>query len=192
MPTWRTVLRYEDTGSKLGWSVTNYRNDATTMLLKAAMNAWNTKYLACCFIGVRVVDFRFSDVALWRDVGVESRAVITTKTGSKAVGLMPLAECALVKGIGDTTNLGTAYYHLHGMDVSMFSSDGSLDIANADVAALNAADDSWFQQYRKVAKHGGALPIVNPPQLWGATIISGPYVRRLGTPFTLPGQRAHK
>lgn len=193
MPSWKVTMRFYDNGSGLGWSITTYRADAAIADLKTAASAWMTAYMGACNNGTHVVDMRVSDIALWRDIAVYDATLFTPRVGQKVIGMMPLAEAALVVGRGAApVPLGVAYYHLHGLDISMFGPDGTLDGSVAEIIALKAANILWFRQYRKAAKHGGAWPIVNPPIAWAVMNMEGPYVRRLGSPFALPGQRANR
>jgi hypothetical protein len=190
MPVWKATLKYRDAASGLGWSVTTYRADATAAAVFTAADTWNTKYMACCYDSVKVVELNVSDVAVFGDIAYTPGSVFATTQGQLHVGLVPLAEYLLVKGIGAPPGFGTSFFKLHGFDIGLLQPDGSVDHTNADIIALDVANDNWFRQYRAVATPVHALPAVNPPAAWAQTAIRGPYVKRLGTPFGLPGQRA--
>lgn len=191
MGTYRSVLRYKDTSSGLGWSLTTYQNAATPAAVFALADTWNTLYISICPPNVEISDIRVSNVAIWNDVNVYFGAGFATPVGTALGNMVPLAECLMIEGRNNDVNqLGWSYWHLHGISAAVLTADGTVNAAHAGVAALSTGSGPFMMQYRKVATPVKLLPVVDPPQPYPGYLATGPYVRRLGNPFTLPGQRA--
>lgn len=188
---YRAIARYNDTNSGLGWTVSSYIEKADPVAVKTAFNLWNTKYMDLCAGTIVPNDLRVSDVDVWGDMTVYALADITTKIGQAAGAVMPMAECILLIGNAENTFAQkTSRWHLHGLATSFFNTEGDLDTTDATVQALATASFPWLLNYRKTASPVHGLPVITPPQEFDTMRAAGPYVRRLGNPFFLAGQRA--
>jgi hypothetical protein len=187
MGTYKGVLRYRDSASGLSWTVSAWRDATTPDVFQVAADLWNTAYLGCCNDHVKLVDLSIQSPALWGDMTVYPVADFSEDTGALAVKLCPLAEYMLLRADGTDENLGRSLWKLHGFDVSLLDTDGQLDPTLIPVSTLAAQSLLYFQQYRFAPT--AHYPAITPPAFFHDCSVKGPYVRRLGNPFSDAGQR---
>lgn len=188
-PVWKAVARYRETNSGLTWSVSCWRNDPSVATIFDEFDGWNDEYLALCFQGVEGIDLRISENGTWDDVLIVPVSQWNTKKGALIIKMMPLAEYLAVRLDGDDVNRSRSIIKLHGFDVAVLDESGRVDVTLPGIVTLQNQSLIYFQQFRSNPTAKG-LPLVDPPESFGTAVIEGPYVRRLGNPFTLPGQRA--
>lgn len=190
MGVYRATLRYKDVATGIGWTITSWQNATSYDNVFSAADDWNTLYMGCCNTRVRVVDLRVSHRDILGDMKVYLGSGFGLTAGTGADGIMPLAECAIIKGQSvDPAGQGRSMWKLHGFDLSMFNADGTVDVTNAAVAALSTGSGPFLQNYRKNMTPKWHWSVVDPPEAFEGYLVEGPYVRRLGNPFLLPGQR---
>jgi hypothetical protein len=188
---YRSVLRYTDEDSGLGWTITNFYEAADPVAIQLKADLWHSAYMSLCPAEVKLVDIRISDKDLWGDATVFPGSFFTDPVGLAAGSMMPLAECALIVGrIDNFAQHKSSIWHVHGLASSFFNTDGSLKTGDAVVLALATASFDWLMCYRAEDTPVHGLPAITPPVQFGSFRLEGPYVRRLGNPFFLAGQRA--
>lgn len=185
MPVYKQILRYKETQSGMSWSVTNHAGYANLADAFLAANAWNDFYMAVCGSTVLLVDCRTSDVTLYRDIEVIPSTAFGSDAGLIAGEVTEIGSYAQARGSGSAVNQGSNAWKLHGISESLVN--GSyLNIASADVIALQTACLAYFQQYRPSA--GVRLPVIVGAAPFDRFSVTGMYFKRLGRPFGLPGQ----
>lgn len=186
MPTWRHRLEYRDSATGLSWSVNGYKDDPNPAALLVSANIFNDYYLAVCSDTVGVLRFVFSDVAVYRDIGVIAGADMTTSEGQQAAPATEISSVALLRLNGQLPGASFSILKLHGIAQDFVV--GSLCvIAGANKTNLELGAVAHFWQYRPVATPN--LPAVNPPLKFDAGLLYGQYTRRLGRPFVFVGQQ---
>jgi hypothetical protein len=188
----RVILRYENTASHLGWTVSTVVEAADAVAAQALADPWNTKYLACCPPSTFIKDCRVSDVGLWSDMRIFSPAGFAHAIGTNAgTYLVPIAECILLTGSNDNPFvLQRSRWHLHGISTALILDSGELDQSDTSLIALLVASFDYLMAYRKADTPVHHLPKNDPPVTFASFSAEGPFVRRVGNPFFLAGQRA--
>lgn len=188
MPLFRGILRYEDALNGMGWTLTMWKSTGSPGTFFTPIDAFNTAYLTCCPAQVTVKDFRVSQDAVYRDMYVQPGALFTTPAGTAGNPVIPLSQYAEWRGYGSTVTQGSAAWKLHGITATKTTTDGKLNLVDADVIILGAAAQTVLLQYRPAPSPVVAMPAVNPPIAFPAYGFDGMYTRKLGRPFFQPGQ----
>lgn len=189
--TYKVTARYRSAASGLGWSISTYISKTDQNAAFTEFDGWNDWYMGLCNSNTKFEDVSISDVLIWGDDYHVGPAGVTNTQGLLATKACPDAECILLTGRSTTIgNVGRSAWRLHGFDVSVLKADGTLNVLDAHVTGLVAVSGSFLQQYRKNPTPVHHLPAVDPPVPYTTYEASGPYVRRLGTSFFLPGQHA--
>lgn len=188
MPIWKTVARYYDDQSKMGWSHTNWRPNSDTSAndVMVAWNDWNDAYMELCAETVHPLDLRvYNDDELYA-VAVFDRSFFTTTEGQKPGLPTEISSYVKLTGYNYTVLEGQSSWKLHG--ITEDAVDGS--VLNPDYAGLGlltlAAND-WFRAYRPEA--GEKVPPIIAPLTFDQFLVSGMYGRRTGRSFLSPGQQ---
>lgn len=189
MAIWRTILRYLSGNSGLEWTITNYLSAASPAACLAAADPFNTAYLNICPTTISLIDYRVSDVAVYRDEYVQDAGGFTRQNGALAGASVPDSCAALWTGYGSNVTQGQSKWWFHGISVTQVSFPDDFAYAGALALALDVAAKAYLKQYRPVLSPAVGLPVVNPPvafpaSSWSRTL----HDRRLGRPFLSNGQ----
>ena len=186
-PIWKVIQRYTEEITQLGWTL-SYFMQAAAHPAPGDINfeAFNTAYLNLCADTVHLMDIRMSSVGAYRDEFIIPGADMITTDGQAEGAATEIASYAQLRGQGGRILQGSSAWKLHGI-ADDFVAGSNLIVSDAAVVAMSAAALAWLKLYRPDATDN--LPSVTTPAAFVSFQTTGMYNRRLGRPFSSPGQQ---
>lgn len=186
-PIWKVIQRYNEQTTQLGWTLSSYVQSASPPEVgDVPFAGWITAYMNVCSPSVSLVDCRISSVGTYRDEYIIRGSAFPDSQGTLGDEATEIASYVQLRLQGGRILQGSSAWKLHGISADIVF--GSAIAPGSPVwVALLAAGLAWFRLYRPVATPN--MPSVTTPAAFVTGEVSGMYSRRLGRPFSSPGQQ---